>query len=93
MKLDAKFYGEVRKVKDDSLVPDDEWVCFLAKDNAFSDVLPQYLAACKRRGCDREQIEAVERMIARMKHWRVMHPDRLKNPDAKGEHLLDDMSR
>ena len=28
MKLDAKFYGEIRKAKDDSLVPD-EWVARL----------------------------------------------------------------
>ena len=26
MKLDAKFYGEIRKVKDDTLVPGDELV-------------------------------------------------------------------
>jgi hypothetical protein len=40
MKLDAKFYGDLRKVKDGSAVPDDEWAVFLAKDNAFAAILP-----------------------------------------------------
>ena len=46
MKLDAKFYGEIRKVKDDSIVPDDEYVVFLAKDNAFAEVTHHYAETC-----------------------------------------------
>lgn len=88
MKLDAKFYGEVRKVKDDSVVPDDEYVVFLAKDNAFAAILPIYFATCIALGCDQEQSDAVERMIDRVKAWRGAHPTRLKTPDAKGEKLL-----
>ncbi len=88
MKLDAKFYGEIRKVKDDSLVPDDQYVVFLAKDNAFAAVLPVYLAACKSIGCDAEHVASVERMIGRMTTWRAQNPDKLKVPDAKGEKLL-----
>jgi hypothetical protein len=59
MKLDAKFYGEIRKVKDDSIVPDDEYVVFLAKDNAFAEILPIYRDRCITMGCDDEQIAAV----------------------------------
>jgi hypothetical protein len=88
MKLDAKFYGEIRKVKDDSIVPDDEYVVFLAKDNAFAAVLPAYLEKCIELGCDDEQIAAIRRMIDRMVIWRAAHQDRIKNPDAKGERLL-----
>lgn len=88
MKMDAKFYGELRKAKDDSIVPEDEWVAFLVKDNAFNAVLPQYLEECKRRGCDAEQIASVERMIARVAEWRASHIDRLKDPDAHDEKLL-----
>jgi hypothetical protein len=87
-KLDAKFYGEIFKVKDDSAVPSDEYVVFLAKDNAFAATLPTYLEKCKELGADAEQIAAVERMIARLWEWRVANPDRLKVPDAKGEKLL-----
>lgn len=88
MKLDAKFYGEIRKVKDDSLVPDDEWVCFLVKDNAFAATLPTYRAKCVEMGADDEQIAAVDRMIQRAAAWRVVNHRRLKVPDAKGEKLL-----
>lgn len=89
-KLDAKFYvaGTLRKVKDDSIVPDDEYVVFLAKDNAFNAILPLYLEECNRRGCDAEQMASVERMIARVAQWRLANVERLKDPDAAGEKLL-----
>lgn len=87
-KLDAKFEGEIRKVKDGSIVPDDEYVVFLAKDNAFAAILPRYLDKCVELGCDAEQIAAVQRMIDRLYDWRSTHLDKLKNPDAAGERLL-----
>jgi hypothetical protein len=87
-KLDAKFYGEIRKAKDDTVVPEDQWVCFLAKDNAFAAVLPQYLAECIRLGADKEQIDSVIRMIQRVHQWRYDKPEMLKVPDARGEKLL-----
>lgn len=88
MKLDAKFYGEIRKVKDDSVVPDDEYVVFLAKDNAFARILPDYRDMCVRMGADSEQVSAVDRMIERLNAWRGANPERLKVPDAKDEKLL-----
>lgn len=90
MKLDAKFYSNVGifKAKDKSRVPDDEWVVFLAKDNAFAAVLPLYREECVRRGCDEEQIRAADALIERVTAWRAAHPERLKNPDAAGEWLL-----
>lgn len=88
MKLDAKFYGEIRKAKDDSVVPDDEYVVFLAKDNAFAAVLPVYRAICVSLGADDEHIASIDRMQRRLTNWRGNHPDRLKVPNAKGEKLL-----
>lgn len=87
MKLDAKFHGEIRKVKNDAIVPEDEYVVFWAKDNAFAATLPHYLDYCISLGCDAEQIAAVERMIERVNEWRIIHYERLKNPDAAGEKL------
>lgn len=69
MKLDAKFYGEIRKVKDDSTVPDDEYIVFLVKDAALLDTLRYYRDKCIDLGADREQIEAVGRMIHRVMDW------------------------
>lgn len=89
MKLDGKFYGEIRKAKDDSIVPDDEYVVFLAKDNAFAAILPEYRDMCKALGADTEQLLAVDRLIQRVQVWRAANPDKLKVPDAKGEKLLD----
>jgi hypothetical protein len=88
MKLDAKFYGEIFKVKDDTRVADDEFMVFLAKDNAFALTLPIYLHICIALGCDQEHVDSVRRTMARLVRWRADNPKRLKNPDAKGEKLL-----
>ena len=88
IKLDAKFYAAVHKVKDGSSVPDDEWMIFLAKDNAFPATLMFYLEECKRLGADDEHCDSVRRTYKRLIEWREAHPDRCKVPDAKGEKLL-----
>jgi hypothetical protein len=88
-KLDAKFYGTIRKVKDGSIVPDDEYAVFLAKDDAFALSLEFYLATCKVLRCDPDQIAAVERLMERVRLWRLANPDLLKKPDAASEKLLD----
>jgi hypothetical protein len=89
MKLDGKFQGYIYKVKDGSVVPDDEYVVFLAKDNVFAAILPLYLEECFRQGADIDQIAAVKRMIERLNKWRDDNPERCKVPDAKGERMLD----
>jgi hypothetical protein len=88
-KLDGKFHGDIYKAKDDSKVPDDEYVVFLAKDNAFAAVLPLYLDECIALDADAEQIGAVARLIDRVNAWREANPDKCKVPDAAGERVLD----
>ncbi len=88
-KLDAKFYGEIRKAKDNSIVNDDEYVVFLIKDEAFWRTLPKYRRECVVLGADLEQIAAIDRMIERGRKWREKYPERCKVPDAAGERLLD----
>lgn len=91
-KLDAKFYGRIYKAKDGSLVPDDEWCVFLAKDNAFADAygaLDRYLERCESMGCDPAQMTAIKGMLARAVDWRMKNRDRTKRPDAAGERLLE----
>lgn len=88
-KLDGKFYGEIRKAKDDSVVPDDEYVVFLAKDNAFAAMLPHYRAYCFAIGCGRPQLEAVDRLLERVGAWRYANLSRCKDPDVgESEKLL-----
>jgi hypothetical protein len=80
-KLDAKFYGVIRKAKDDTIVPDDQWMLFLAKDNVFAEWLPKYREGCVLHDCDADQIAAIDRGIERLNAWRAA-------TDAKGEKLL-----
>lgn len=88
MKLDKKFVGPITKVKDNTLVPDDQWICFLAKDNAFAAILPVYLEECIQRKCDEDHVEAVENLIRNVNQWRKTNPELCKDPDAAGERLL-----
>jgi L-rhamnose mutarotase len=88
-KLDAKFYGQIRKAKDDTVVPEDQYMVFLAKDNAFPATLVFYYYECQRLGADAEHLAAVERTVNRLQKWREENADLLKVPDAHGEKLLD----
>jgi hypothetical protein len=88
-KLDSKFYGEIRKAKDNTIVPDDQWVVFLIKDDAFWHALNVYHSECIKLGCDQEHCEAVDRLIGRGRKWRQANPTLCKLPGAKGERLLD----
>lgn len=88
-KMDPKFYGEIRKVKNNEIVPESQWMLFLIKDNAFAAVFPQYIEKCKELGCDAAQIAGLERAQVRMNEWREAHSELCKNPDAAGELLLD----
>lgn len=87
-KFDAKFSGVIFKIKDGTIVPDDEYAVFLVKDTAFANVLPAYRAECVKLGADQEQIAAVDRMIQRANRWRQANPNRIKVPDAAGERLV-----
>lgn len=87
-KLDKKFYGSIYKVKDNTRVPEDQYVVFLAKDTAFAEALPAYRAACERLGADATQLLMTDNMIARVLGWREAHPELCKVPDAAGEKVL-----
>lgn len=87
-KLDAKFSGVIFKVKNGTIVPDDEYMVFLAKDNAFPDTLRFYHSRCIELGCDQEHIDAVWRTIQRLDVWRIENPSKCKLPDAKGDRLV-----
>ena len=83
MKLDAKFHGIIVKNKDQSVVPQDQWVVFLAKDNAFPATLRFYRDECARQGADVAQIRAVEEMMERLSRWRLDHSSLCKTADVE----------
>ena len=91
MKIDGKFSGVIIKAKDGSVVPPDQYIVFLAKDNALPATVRFYEEECERLGADARQLEAVRKMRARLDRWRQAHHDLCKVPDvAVGETLLDD---
>lgn len=87
-KFDAKFSGVIFKIKNGEIVPDDEYMVFLAKDAAFPATLQFYRDECARLGADNEQLAAVDRVIKRLANWRSANMNRIKVPDAKGEKLV-----
>lgn len=87
-KLDAKFSGVIFKVKDGSIVPDDQYMVFLAKDKAFLPTLKFYRDECLRLDADQEHTDAVNRTLERLIGWQRDNSELLKVPDAKGEKLV-----
>lgn len=81
-KLDAKFHGVIVKNKDQTIVPQDQWVVFLAKDNAFPATLRFYRSECERQGANPEQLRAVDDMIERLEAWRDFNSHLCKTPDV-----------
>lgn len=88
MKLDAKFSGVIIKAKNGAIVPPDEYIVFLAQDQALPAMLEFYEKECRRLGAAKEQLAAIQQMRARLKSWRDRHPDRLKVADVQRSELL-----
>lgn len=82
MKLDAKFHGVIVKNKDGSIVPQDQWVVFLAKDDAFPATLRFYRSECEKLGACSAQLDAVDDMIDRLDTWRAENNNLCKTPDV-----------
>ncbi len=81
-KLDGKFHGIIASDKDREIVSPDEFVVFLATDDAFPATLRFYREECERIGAEQEQLNAVSRLQARVDSWRQTHAHKCKIPDA-----------
>jgi hypothetical protein len=81
-KLDGKFHGVIVRDATGEVVACDQYVIFLAKDNAFPETLEFYYQECKRIGADQEQLDAIQRLRFRVKRWRQANPQLCKIPDA-----------
>lgn len=87
-KLDIKFYGEIYKYKDNSLVPDDQWVVFLAKDAALPATLKFYREECVRLGTDERQLGAIDDLIVRVEEWQALHPEKVHAADIGSAEIV-----
>jgi hypothetical protein len=83
MKLDGKFHGIVVKNKNQQIVPQDQWIVFLAKDNAVPAMLAFYEAECLRQGAEPAQVEAVAEMRQRVDAWRTANSQLCKVADVE----------
>ena len=83
MKLDGKFHGIIVKNKDGSIVPQDQWIVFLAKDDAVPAMLLFYQKECERLGAAQEQIDAVADLRMRCAAWRTENEHLCKVADVQ----------
>lgn len=88
VKLDGKFHGIIAKNKDQSIVPQDQWVVFLAKDNAFPATLDFYRQECQRQRASQAQLSAVDDLVNRLRDWRDANPSKCKVPDVQPEEIV-----
>lgn len=82
-KLDRKFTGIITKHKDGSIVPQDEYMVFLAKDDVFPATLQFYRDECRHIGAEPAQLEAIDEAIKRVDAWRAANPDKCHVADVK----------
>lgn len=87
-KLDGKFYGEIYKNKNGARVPDDQWIVFLAKDNAVPTMLNFYLKACIEIGADLSHLMAVKDLMSRVSKWRTLNLGLCRTPDTEEDELF-----
>ena len=81
--LDRKFSGTIVRNKDQRNIPVDQWIVFLAKDDAVLPTLIFYREECEKLGAGREQIDGIADLITRVRNWRIANPDQCKIPDAE----------
>jgi hypothetical protein len=87
-KLDGKFHGIIAKNKDGSIVPQDEWIVFLAKDNALLPTLDFYYEKCEALGASPDQLAAIARLIDGVRRWREAHQPACKIPDVEPDEIV-----
>jgi len=83
MRLDSKVHGTLIRNRDGLEIPEDEFIVFRPSDNAVEDMLIYYLGKCQTLGASPEQIEAIHKLLARVRAWRAAHPRRCKVADVE----------
>lgn len=83
-KLDKKYkvQGSYITKMDGTLVTSDQWVVFLAKDNAVPETLQFYYHKCKAMGCDQTHLDGILQLMMRVQNWREANPNLCKVPDT-----------
>lgn len=86
--LDSKVHGRIFKNKDNTEIPPDEFI-FRPHDNCVPQMLEFYRAAIEIEGAKPEQMQAVDRLIERVRAWREANPKRCKVADVEPGELRE----
>jgi hypothetical protein len=89
MRLDSKVHGILVKNKDNTIIPEDEFIVFRPADNAVPAMLNCYADILAKQGASPEQLMAVARLQDRVDGWRQAHPERCKVADVQPGELSD----
>jgi hypothetical protein len=91
MRLDAKVHGTLIKNKDGREIPEDEFIVFRPADNACLPMLEFYYQMLMEQKAGKLQLAAVSDLIARVRAWRLHHPERCKVADVEPGELSQGM--
>ena len=89
MRLDSKVHGILIKNKDNTIIPEDEFIVFRPADNAVPEMLEFYYRECCNIGASNEQLNAVAALQLRVAQWRHAHPERCKVADVQPGELSE----
>ena len=81
MKMDHKYNGEIFK-NDGTVVPEDEWIVFRAKDQVVPMMLDFYLMKCIELNANSFHVKEIELLINRVNQFQYANPKRCKVPDT-----------
>lgn len=77
--IDGKFCGLVWRRRDGEV--EEQFVCFVPRDNLIVDLLPYYRQLCVDKVCGTLQVNGVDRLMERVESWRSINGTFCKNPD------------
>lgn len=78
--IGQKYKGEIFK-NDGTLVPEDEWIVFMAKDLALVPTLIAYLNNCSNLGCDEKYLREIVELTIKVMKFQKNNIDKCKIPD------------
>lgn len=81
MKIDQKYKGRITKRSDGTIVPEDEWIVFRAKDLALPAAMSAYIRKCEQLGCNKDFIQEFIKLKGRVVRFQISNPERCKIPD------------
>jgi len=87
--VDWKFKIKATALHNGKKYTEHESVLFLCKDKAVPQMLRFYRKKCVQLGCKRNQLRAIDLLIARVESWQTTHPDMLKVADIEGREALE----